>query len=257
MDQDCSDHHVRFGPMAAAAARAIGAAWPVFLAAWAARGLLEAVQPILRMAHVTAPSRGFDPAQTAFSLAIGAATAVVSGLLIRWLLERRPMALRPDLRLASYVGLMVAWNIVSLSVTLAVAPHPLGAPVHDLLVQMARFNVAAIGLPLAAAAIALWPISLLVGDRLSPLRALRWMSQAYGPFLLAAVLLILPGVLLTVAGAWTHHLPRSPTDRLWSLALSSLTTTASTFVLAQVYSRRIRGTDLAASGSNAGALASA
>ena len=257
MVQNNSDHHVRFGPMVAAAARAIGGAWPAFLMAWAARGLLEAVLPILRIAHVLDLGPGVNPANLGFSGAIGAATAVVSGLLIRWLIAPSAGALRPDLRLAGYVGLIVAWNALSVAVTLAVAPHPRGLAAGALLPQMVGFNLAAIIVPLAAAAIALWPISVLVGDRLSPMRALRWMSQAYGPFLLASVLLILPSMLLAMMQAFTRHLPSSPTDRLWSLAFSSLATTASTFVLAQVYSRRLRGTDLAASGPSAGALASA
>ncbi len=258
MDRTGSDHQVRFGEMVTVAARSIGGAWPVFLMAWAARGMVEAIQPILRMAHVTAaPRLGFDPTQTAVGAVIGAATATVSGLLIRWLIERRATALRLDLRLAGYVGLMVAWALVSVGVTLAVAPHPRDLGSHDIMVQMGLFNVEALALPLIAAALALWPISVLLGDQLTPLRALRWMSQAYGAFLLAGILLALPSVVLAMIQAAGGHLPRSPTDRLWMLALSSLTTTVSTFILPQVYSRRIRGTDLAASGSSAGALASA
>ena len=43
--------------------RAIRAAWPAFVIAWAARGLLEAVLPILRIAHVLDLGPGVNPAQ--------------------------------------------------------------------------------------------------------------------------------------------------------------------------------------------------
>ena len=123
-------------------------------------------------------AQGSTPRNLGFSgFAIGAATAVVSGLLIRWLIAPSAGALRPDLRLAGYVALIVAWNLISVGVTLAVAPHPRGLAAGRFLPQMVGFNLAAIIVPLAAAAIALWPVSVLVGHRLSPLRAVRWMRS--------------------------------------------------------------------------------
>jgi hypothetical protein len=255
MDRAGSEHEVRFAAMVAASARAIRAAWPAFLLAWVARGLLEAAPRLLRPAHVLGAVRVFDPAQTAISLAVGAVVAAVSGLLIRYLLEPRATAMRLDLRLAGYVGLIVAWNLISVGVTLALWADPRGWPSGAILQHMLTRQAALIALQLVAVALALWPIGVLLGDRLSPLRAVRLMGQAYGSFLLAAILLALPVILLAPLTIMSRHVLTSPVDRLWQVVLSSLTTTASTFVLAQVYSRRLRGADLTASGSTVGAAA--
>jgi hypothetical protein len=238
--------------MVVAAARAIGGAWPAFLIAWAARGLLETIQPILRMAHIWPAHPGLDPAQLTFNFAMGAVLAAVSGLLIRWLLEPKPTPPRPDLRLAGYVAMIVAWNIISSGVIRVLQPDPHILSQGDAVLRAVRSGGALIGLQLVAAALALWPISMLLGERLSPVRAVRLMGQAYGSFVLAMILLILPGVLLTPLQFVLHHRPNFGADRLWIVGIGSLSTTASAVVLAQVYSRRLRGVDLAASGSSDG-----
>jgi hypothetical protein len=255
MAADNPEHRVRFGATVVATARAIRATWPAFLIAWVARGLLEAIRPILRAAHVLTISFNLNLAQIALALVLGAASAVISGLLIRWLLDPGAKATRPDRGLAGYVALIVVSHVIDLGVTSIMAPDMHATPLAAAGLRMALLGWATLALALVYAALALWPIGVLVGDRLSFPRALQLMGRAYPSYVLAMILLSLPGIVVTQLRVWTHHLPASLPDRLWMVVIGSLTSTASTVVLAQIYARRLRGTDLPSSGSSASAPA--
>lgn len=257
MDQDGRQHLVALGPMAVAAARAIRGAWPAIVMAWVARGVLEAAPRLFRAPHIPGAVRAFDPAQTALSLAVGAVVALVSGLLIRRLLEPKVATLRIDLQLAAYVAAMVVWNAIFVGTTILLTPDPHSLSASSVLPRMLGVTGLTVVLELVAAAFALWPIGLLMGDRLPLSRAVRLMAQAYSSFLLASILLALPLILLTPLTLMSRHALTSPVDRLWQVALSSLTTTVSTVILAQIYSQRLRGTDLTAGGATVGAPAAA
>jgi hypothetical protein len=252
MSADDAAHEVRFGPLIAASARAVVRAWPAVLIVWAVRGLAEAILPLMLRAQGAALAT--SPWLQAAPWLMGIVLAVVSGLFLRWLLAPRRDSLRPDLGLLIYVALIEASTLVNWATIRLIRP-----PVHaggnlDMAAigaQIARTNLvigASFALDLAWAALALWPIGYLVGDRMGPAPAIRRMGQALPWWLLIVIGLGSPAFVWGTVPALTHNIDfaRSLSHRLVGVAISSLTTTLSTVVLAQIYARRVRGADLPA-----------
>lgn len=241
---DTAAQPVGFSALIAASWRAARAAWPAVLIVWAARAALEALVPMLRAdyAWITA----VEPWRTATPFIVGAALALVSGLMIRWLLAPRRESLRPDLKLAGYVGLLVASNLLNFAVNRAV----LGAMRASADIGQAQtYATLAIGLSVVVdviyAALALWPIAVLMGDKLGVGEAVRRMSGALLVWLVIVVVLGLPAFILSQVNILVlHHTHASLADRILAIGINALATTLSTVVLAQIYARRVRGEDL-------------
>jgi hypothetical protein len=223
----------------------------VVLAVWVVRGLLEAATPALRAAERArlgygADAVGWAPWVTGFVL------AVVSGLFIRWLLERRRESLRLDIGLVAYVMLLEAASLSEWAILQLLRPdrHSMGR--HEVLSRALLLAPTTLIVGLIYAAVALWPIALLVGDRLSLPAAVRRMAPTYGWWVLTVVLLALPGLALGQFGILVLHQMRpDSTMRFVSIAISSLATTLSTVVLSQVYARQVRGGGVVARGARA------
>ncbi len=241
---------VRFGALIAASARAAGAVWPVVLLLWLSRGLLEAATPILR-ALVNAQTGYATRSFTALPWLVGLILAAVSGLFIRWLLERRRGSLRLDIGLVGYVILIEAARAMEWAAFWLLRPGPPYEMTSSQIALRTGLSLASsLLLELAFAAVALWPIALMLGDRLPAPAAIRRMGQAYGWWLLAVVLLGAPSFALAQFDIWVlHHVRRPIQDQLIGIAVSSLAATLSCVVLAQIYARRVRGIDLQASNS--------
>jgi hypothetical protein len=251
-------HEVRFGALIAASARAVRAAWPAVLLVWASRALLEAATPILR-AQVNAETGYATRSFTALPWFVGLILAAVSGLFIRRLLERRRESLRLDIGLVVYVILIEAAKIIGWAGFWLFRPGSRHEMTTSQIALRSGLGLATnLLLELALAAMALWPIALMLGDRLSLPAAIRRMGRAYGWWLLVVVLLVAPSFALAQLDIWVlHHVRRSLQDHLIQTTISSLTTTLSTVVLAQIYALRVRGVDLPESGSALTAAAAA
>lgn len=249
MTRNEANHRVRFGALIAATARTILFAWPVLLAAWAARGLVESIGPVLHAMGLWTARGITDPRQLAFSLGTTVTLALVSGIAIRWLLDGRTAAARANSGLMGYVALIIGSQALQIGLTSIITPDVHTMPSGEAALRFILVAAASLLLSLAYAALALWPTSILAGEPISPVQAARRMGQAYPVFVLAAFLLALPDIALIQAQLWTHHVPRVLADQLGSTALNSLEDTVLMVVLAQIYARRIRGADLAPAGS--------
>jgi hypothetical protein len=251
---DDANHEVRLGGLITASARAVRRAWPAVLIVWAARGLTESITPLLLHGRSAALGASPPPWLEAAPWFLGIVLAIVSGLFIRWLLAPRRKSLRPDLGLLIYAALIEASTLINWAVIRFIRPPIRPAAVHDMAAigaQIARTNLvigASFVLDLAWAALALWPIGYLMREPQSPAGAVRRMAQALPFWLLIVIVLGLPTFVWGTAPALTHnfYLARTLGHRLTGFALSSLTTTLSTVVLAQIYARRVRGVDLPA-----------
>jgi hypothetical protein len=225
---------VRVGGVFTAVARAISAAPGVFLIAWVARVILDVLAPLLRAQDSVLMALGNWI--TVLSWACSVAAAMVSGLLIRWLLGPRRDALRLDVGLAVYVILIFASYLPSWLLTL-VLRHRLSAA--------GLVAAAELGCWLVMAALALWPIALMMGDPVKPRRAVQLMAPAYWPWILTMVILTLPRL------AWVqipllllHQFHPGLGQRMAGVALGAFTSTVATFALAYIYARRVRGAGL-------------
>jgi hypothetical protein len=252
MSKDAASE-VRFGALIAASARVVRAAWPAVLLVWLSRGLLEATTPILR-ALVNAETGYATRSFTALPWLVGLILAVVSGIFIRWLLERRRDTLSLDVGLVVYVILIEAARIMGWAAFWLFRPGPrYEMTTSQIALRSGLGLVTNLLLELGFAAVSLWPIALMLGDRLSLPAAIRRMGQAYGWWLLTVILLGGPSFALAQFDIWVlHHVRRNLQDHLMQIAFSSLTTTLSTVVLAQIYARRVRGIDLQESNSAVG-----
>ena len=177
---------------------------------------------------------------------VAAAVAAVSGLLIRWLLVGRPAALRPDARLAGYVALIVLSVMITSFVSFLLLPTVHGRSTAELGLRSAEVGLVITTITLAYALLALWPVSVLMGDRLSPGATIARMRQAYLTYLGVSFLVLLLPALVSYGLVMVRRSPRDLTDILLSMVASTLATTVGSVVLAQIYSRRVRGHDLGA-----------
>jgi len=238
-------HRVRFGATVSAIARAFRFAAPAILITWGVYFGIHALPVILELAKVTIPRLPFGPPGWTTGLPITVATAVTSGLFIRWLLVRTPDALRPDGRLAAYVGLLVLAFLIDSFVLFALMPDLRGRTTISQSVGLIGRGVVSLLIDLVLAFLVLWPVGLLVGDRLSPGQAIARMRQAILTFIGVYLLLGVPPVLIITGRMIVSRAVRlGPGERLANLALSSVIGTLAFVLLAQVYSRRIRGCDL-------------
>ncbi|THD80922.1 MAG: hypothetical protein E7812_05780 [Phenylobacterium sp.] len=243
---DGATHAVRGGAIAPAVARAIRNAPGVFLILWATRWALGALTPVLQAQGAVPPAAGHGTWLLLPWLA-GLGVAAVDALVIRWLLAPRRESLRPDLGLAAYVVLIALSNLPMWLLIRLLRPTPGGV---GALSEMARravlITTSTIGWDLILATLALWPIALLMGDRISLPRAVRLMGPAYLIWIAALIVLLLPSLAWTWLPILLHHVHRSLTDRLISTAISTFTGALGVFVLAYIYARRVRGADLPA-----------
>ena len=234
---------VSVGGIFAAAARAIGAAPGVFLLVWALRLGLEVLTPLLRAQDSALVALGTW--LTVLAWACGFVVAMVSGLLIRWLLRPRRDALRLDIGLAVYVILIRASSLPLLLVIQPLRHRGLSAGGPSSLATSAGLATAAsLGWYLVMAALALWPIALLMGDPIKPRRAVQLMAPVYWPWLATLVILELPVLAWTLIPPLLHVFHRGLGERMVELALTTFTTTVATFALAYVYASRVRGMGL-------------
>ncbi len=245
MTRDDSDHRVRFGALVAATARTMLFAWPLVLLAWAARAGVESIGPVLRAMDLWTVRGLTDPRQLAFSLATTVTIATVWGIATRWLLDGKEDAARANAGLAGYVTLIVGSQALQIGLSSIMMPAVHTTPPFQAGLGFILVGAVNLLLSLVYAALALWPISILVGEPLSPVQAARRMGHAYLLFILAAFLLDLPDIVLVQVQLFSRHFPRMLADRLGATALSSLEDTVLMVVLAQIYARRIRGADLA------------
>lgn len=242
---DDSEHRVLFGATWAAVTHALKVAWPAFLAAWAARSLLEEVRPWLRTNHIHLMDLPFGPPDLLQNLLIAAVLSVASGLLIRWLLDPGRAALRPDGRLLAYVGLMMLATLIASFLSMGILGDVHATPSFNLAFRGMAVSGVTLALGLLLAFVALWPVGVLVGDELSFVRAAQTMRQAFIIYLAISFVVISPGLVFTMAWTFTHLLaPHRVTERIWTSVISSCATVLMQFVLAQIYARRVRGSDL-------------
>jgi hypothetical protein len=243
--EDQPERRVRFAATVAATAGAFRFAAPAILITFAAHLVIHATPEILSASHVTIARLPFGPRGWSTELPLAVASAIVSGLLIRWLLNPAPQARRADRRLAGYVGLLVLAYVLASLVGFAIGPNLRGKAVVDQVTLSVVAGVANLSMNIAYAVLALWPISVLNGDRLTPSQAVVRMSQALVVYIGLYVLLRLPpATYIAVRVAIARGAPMQLTERLINQAIYSATATLSYVVLAQIYSRRIRGCDL-------------
>jgi hypothetical protein len=228
---------VRIGEMFTAVARAIRAAPLVFLIAWLVRLALDALVPVLREQGLLRMSSGSW--MFVLRCVSGVGVALVSGLLIRWLLEPKRDSLRPNVGLAVYVTLIFASLVPNWLLTLLIEPNTV-----SLETRLGLSLAATLAGGLVMAAFALWPIALMMGDRVTPLRAVQLMAPVYWLWILALLILVLPGVGWVLISNLLHQTPLSLGNTVGRVAVNALTSTIATFVLAYIYARRVRGEDL-------------
>lgn len=169
---------VPFGELISISARTVQGVWPAVLLVWITRALSEAMTPVLR-AQVNSETGYATCSFTALPWLVGLLLALLSGLFIRWLLERRPESLRLDIGLVVYVLLIEAARIIDFG---ALWLFRLGSS-HEMRVsQLALRSTLGLAtnllLDVIFAAAALWPIALMMGDQLSLPAAVKRMSQA-------------------------------------------------------------------------------
>jgi hypothetical protein len=225
---------VRVGGIFAAVARAIGAAPGLFLLVWVVRIALGGLVPLLRAQDPVLMT--LETWLTVLSWACSVALAMVSGLLIRWLLGPRRGALGLDVGLAVYVILISASHVPSWLLTQALR-HKQGASGPIL--------AADFGWLLAMAALALWPVALMMGDPIKLRRAVQLMAPAYLPWIVTMIILALPALVWApIPALLLHQLHPGLGERMVGVALSAFTSTIATFALAFIYARRVRGAGL-------------
>jgi hypothetical protein len=226
--------------MSAAVARAITAAPGVFLIALVVHLTLDALAPLLGAQDSVLVAVGNWI--SVLSWACGVAVTIVTGLLIRWLLGPRRDVFRPDIGLAVYVILISAshlpsWLLLRLSTDRLIP-----------LTTRASLTAADLVWVLVMAALALWPIALMMGDRVTLRYAVQLMAPAYWRWVAAMFILALPGLAWVLISTLLHHVHQSPGERIGLVAVSTFTSTVSTFALAYIYARRVRGMSLPATG---------
>jgi hypothetical protein len=239
---DNTARQVRIGEMFIAVARAIRAAPLVFLMAWLVRLALDALVPVLR-------EQGSLPMSSGSGIFVlrcvsGVGVALVSGLLIRWLLEPKRQSLRPNVGLAVYVTLIFASLVPNWLLTLLLEPNTVS---FDTRLGLSLAATLAGGLVMAA--FALWPIALMMRDRVTPLRAIQLMAPVYWLWILVLLILMLLGVAWVLISNLLHRSPLSLGNTVGRVTVNALTGTIATFVLAYIYARRVRGEDLPGRGS--------
>jgi len=248
---DDAAQEVRLGAVAAWVGHAVRNAPGLFAAACIARFAIEAV-PAVWTARAGIGVLG-SPSFWALTSISALATALVTGLVIRWLLEPKRRSLAFDRGLAAYVVLILLFRLPPVLGAMLLRPAAGPGPLPERLAASFAVTGMTLGWSLALATLALWPIGFLMADRLTAREAFRRMGPAYGVWLLTYVILLLPGLALTQIQFLVHHLHRALGDRLADLAIGSLTTTLATFALAYIYARRVKGRAPAVDGRDDGA----
>lgn len=241
-----ANRRVRFGATIAAMGHAMRLYGPVLLLAWIANIGLGAIRPLLTWGQITVPPLPFGPATWSLLVPLTVLIGLLSGLLIRWLLAPAPLsrALRVDAGLAAYTGLIVLTVMGTTLVNYLVLGSTPGGDSEALAVRGALLGLASIILTLIYALLALWPVSFLAGEPLSPLAATARMGQAYFAFLGLSFLLILPASALIYIRTFTSLAQLDLLSVAVSATINGLVTVLQAVLLAQIYSRRVRGCDL-------------
>jgi hypothetical protein len=245
LDWERPEFRVRFGATVTAVAGAFRFAAPAILLAWAAHAVVHAMPLVLEVGHLKIPPLPFGPPGWSTGLPLTAASAVVSGLLIRWLLIRTPDALRLDGRLAAYVGLLLLAFVIASLASFAIVPTLRGKSALEVGLLSMAVGGAGLLIDVAYAYLALWPVSLLIGDRLTPGEAVARMRQAVFSYVGLYLLLGVPAAAFLMARTVAlRGAAMQLTERFLYAAAGSITATLAFVVLAQIYSRRVRGCDL-------------
>ena len=231
---DEAARRVRFVATLAAVARACRTFGPALLMAWTAILVVRGVPWVLQLNHIAVPPLPYGPLHWSTTLPTVAATTLVCGVLTRWLLAPTRASLRVDWRLAVYVGLLVLAYVAPKLVTYwLVSLPPVVSSLADVLIL------------LALALFALWPIAILTGEAISIGAAAACMRQAYRVYVVFYLLSGLPAdAFLGIGALIGHGAMRTAARLLVYAAVSTIATTLMAVVLAQIYSRRVRGRDL-------------
>ena len=245
------ESRVLFAEMFVAVPRAIGATPVVFLLAWIARFAVMALATGLRPMHPSPPP-AFASWAFVMLLVPGFTTTLISGLFIRALLEPRRRIPNLDLRLAAYVALVSISRFPSW-VPVSIRLPPATESVSQGVVRLGLFAGGSLIFGLVMAALALWPIAVLMGVRLSPARAVRLMAPALVPWILAVIILALPELALPFVLMPLHPFQQGVGLglglRIGLLILSSFLSTISAVALTYVYARRVQAANLSGTGS--------